>query len=442
MLIICPLSTVHNWHKEFQIWLEEVEKSIRIYKFYDLDIKKRIKALDSWSRNGGVGIISYHTFRALVDEKMQHDKLKRSIISTYQRDKILSCLIDPGPSVVICDEGHLLKNCSSKLSLAVNRIATRRRVILTGTPLQNNLMEYHTMMSFVKPNLLGDRKEFANRFANPIKNGQHKDSTPTDVRIMKKRAHVLHRLLEPGVQRLDYSILIPYLPPKYEYAVIIHMTDIQKKLYNAYLGLLGGGTDSEVIERIRMGYFFADFAMVSKIWSHPFNLTRPLQKDKVKKKKQGSKLIDASEDSEGSDEAENKELILPASLQPRMTVAEAMAAFRKHHGQWWMNHFDSGADIKAIEHSTKFLILMEILRTCCQIEDKVLVFSQYLYSLDLIEEYLKLMDEESNEKIMNGEDIADVHRWRKGIEYFRLDGSVPSQQRQRDCDKFNAKDSR
>ena len=52
------------------------------------------------------------------------------------------------------------------------------------------------MVSFVKPNLLGTMKEFRNRFQNPISNGQHSDSLPVDVRQMKQRAHILHRLLK------------------------------------------------------------------------------------------------------------------------------------------------------------------------------------------------------------------------------------------------------
>lgn len=58
------------------------------------------------------------------------------------------------------------------------------------------------MVDFVKPNLLGTRKEFANRFVNPITNGQHSDSTQRDVRIMKARAHILHELLAGCVQVL------------------------------------------------------------------------------------------------------------------------------------------------------------------------------------------------------------------------------------------------
>ena len=58
----------------------------------------------------------------------------------------------------------------------------------------------HCMVSFVKPSLLGTRKEFNNRFANPITNGQCSDSTPFDVKLMKRRAHILHELLNGCVQ--------------------------------------------------------------------------------------------------------------------------------------------------------------------------------------------------------------------------------------------------
>ena len=55
------------------------------------------------------------------------------------------------------------------------------------------------MVNFVKPNLLGTMKEFRNRFENPIRNGQHSDSMPHDVRLMKQRAHILNKLLKGSV---------------------------------------------------------------------------------------------------------------------------------------------------------------------------------------------------------------------------------------------------
>lgn len=58
----------------------------------------------------------------------------------------------------------------------------------------------HCMVDFIRPNLLGSIKEFTNRFINPITNGQYSDSTPMDVKLMKRRSHVLHRMLEGFVQ--------------------------------------------------------------------------------------------------------------------------------------------------------------------------------------------------------------------------------------------------
>ena len=75
--------------------------------------------------------------------------------------------------MVIIDEGHLLKNAETRLNGVASSIKTLRRIILTGTPLQNNLVEYYVMMSFVKPNLLGSDGEFNNMFNNPITNGQY-----------------------------------------------------------------------------------------------------------------------------------------------------------------------------------------------------------------------------------------------------------------------------
>ena len=149
----------------------------------------RADRINQWFREGGVLIIGYEMFRNLVNEE-------NKIFKKKQRETFNKCLLEPGPDLVICDEGHLLKNEKSAINKAVNRITTRRRIVLTGTPLQNNLKEYFEMVNFVKPNLLGTRKEFMNRFVNPIVNGQHSDSTDRDVRTMKKRSFILSDLLK------------------------------------------------------------------------------------------------------------------------------------------------------------------------------------------------------------------------------------------------------
>lgn len=137
--------------------------------------------------------------------------------------------------MVVFDEGHILKNDETKLSLAVSQIRTKRRIILTGTPLQNNLNEYYCMVNIVKPNLLGNKKEFANRFLNPIENGQYYDSTLEDIQLMKRRSYILHSLLDGFVQRKDVSVLLPYLPSKQEFTIYTRLHQMQSDLYKVHI---------------------------------------------------------------------------------------------------------------------------------------------------------------------------------------------------------------
>ncbi|XP_018431413.1 PREDICTED: transcriptional regulator ATRX-like, partial [Nanorana parkeri] len=148
--------------------------------------------MQRWHDNGGVLVLGYEMYRNLTQGRNVKSKKLKEL---YQKT-----LVDPGPDFVVCDEGHVLKNEASAISKAMNSIRTKRRIILTGTPLQNNLVEYHCMVNFIKENLLGSIKEFRNRFINPIQNGQCADSTMVDVRVMKKRAHILYEMLAGCVQ--------------------------------------------------------------------------------------------------------------------------------------------------------------------------------------------------------------------------------------------------
>ena len=281
VMVICPVNTVKNWQDEYDKWLTG-DLEVEVYEMSkEKDNWGRADRLQQWFREGGVLIIGYEMFRNLVNEK--NGKFKKR-----QREIFNRCLLDPGPDLVVCDEGHLLKNEKSAINKAVNRISTIRRIVLTGTPLQNNLKEYFEMVNFVKPHLLGTRKEFLNRFVNPIVNGQHADSTEKDVRVMKKRSFVLNDLLKGCMQRLDYNVLLPYLQPKHEYVLSITLTDLQKKLYKFYLenfAKAGQISDEGKLEGGKKGGLFYDVQQLSRIWNHPFilELARQRKDDKEEK---------------------------------------------------------------------------------------------------------------------------------------------------------------
>lgn len=89
--------------------------------------------------------MGYDMFRNLSSDAKRIKKKFRDIFQTG--------LINPGPDLVVCDEGHLLKNSKTSLSKAVNQIRSLRRIVLTGTPLQNNLNECECSTLLIKLNV-------------------------------------------------------------------------------------------------------------------------------------------------------------------------------------------------------------------------------------------------------------------------------------------------
>ncbi|KAI9562242.1 hypothetical protein GHT06_013207 [Daphnia sinensis] len=460
VLVVCPLSTVLNWVNEFKVWLPP-DSEIDIYEMASAkgnNKELRVYTLRSWLEGGGVMIMGYDMYRNLTNENNKK-------ILKKERDVFTRSLVDPGPQLVICDEGHLLKNEKTALSKAMNKISTRRRVVLTGTPLQNSLLEYHCMIQFVKPNLLGTVREFTNRFANPIKNGQAADSTDSDVRVMKRRAHVLHKMLEDSVQRFDYAVLTPFLPPKHEYVVSVKLSEIQIKMYQYYLEHHAKGGPGH-IGRGKGAGLFADFQELGRVWTHPKALLLAELNREAKAKNnsdsEGS-LVDfiddrvetpESEDDGGvvclDDSSDEKERVPTRSNGFRMRTRAArgdqpppedeLGVTTPMSSTWW-SQFVQDEDMVKIEHSGKLVLLMDILRQCELIGDKVLVFSQSLVSLNLIEEFLAAEDER-NEKTrasLAGTDLKQEHNgtWRLNQDYFRLDGQTSAELRKNACNAFN-----
>lgn len=468
VLVICPLSTVLNWVNEFQMWLEHVEENADM-DVYELSKFKqnndRARIIAQWHKGGGVLVMGYDLFRNLSNEKGARLKKKA-------REQLQMGLVDPGPDLVICDEGHLLKNEKTSLSKAVNKIRSLRRVVLTGTPLQNNLKEYYCMVQFVKPNLLGKYTEYLNRFVNPITNGQYNDSTQQDIEIMKRRSHVLHKLLDGCVQRRDYNVLAPFLPPKLEYVLSIRLTEMQVKLYKYYIDNISqrrAQADSETAKKSSM--LFADYQNLQRIWTHPRVLRYNSDRYHVVQMK---KLMDASESegsikdfldddddddldedeevgggggnkttSEGdSDDSDARPLGRVtrgrAATKPELYTVEGALEEQKvdNPTEWWMEMVPE-PELDNLAISGKLMLLFSILEECEAIGDKLLVFSQSIFSLDVIEHFLSLADADAQSEEKNPMLKGFSQSWSMGLDYFRLDGSTTIENRNLACKAFN-----
>lgn len=137
VLVVCPLSTVLNWVNEFNIWLKDIDGMEDIYVYDITKLKQnvdRANKLMEWHNDGGIMILSYDMFRNLTNDTGA--RLRKKV-----KESLQTSLVDPGPDLVVCDEGHLLKNEKTSISKAMMKLKTLRRIVLTGTPLQNNLKE-------------------------------------------------------------------------------------------------------------------------------------------------------------------------------------------------------------------------------------------------------------------------------------------------------------
>ncbi|XP_016928756.3 helicase ARIP4 isoform X2 [Drosophila suzukii] len=286
VLCVMPINTLQNWLSEFNMWIPRysADSNVRARNFdiYVLNdqqktLTARAKVILNWVHDGGVLLIGYELFRLLALKLVKTRKRKGSVIRPDGMDSssdlmnlVYEALVKPGPDLVICDEGHRIKNSHAGISLALKQIRTRRRIVLTGYPLQNNLLEYWCMVDFVRPNYLGTRTEFCNMFERPIQNGQCVDSTPDDIRLMRYRAHVLHSLLLGFVQRRSHTVLQLTLPQKYEYVILAKMTVFQRKLYDTFM--------TDVVRTKAFPNPLKAFAVCCKIWNHPDVLYNFLKK--------------------------------------------------------------------------------------------------------------------------------------------------------------------
>nr|CAB3224710.1 transcriptional regulator ATRX [Phallusia mammillata] len=263
VLVVAPLNTLLNWIAEFVRWVPD-EQPVELYNLTEYATRQaRRNILEKWRKTGGVMVIGYDMFRLLATGKGIRHKATKICYA--------EALLDPGPDVIVCDEGHKLKNSEANISITMNNIKSRRRLVLTGTPLQNNLVEYQCMVNFVKKNLLGSLKEFRNRFVNPIINGQHSDSTKRDVRIMKNRCHILHEMLSGFVQRKDYTALAQYLCDKHEFIIKVRLSPLQIKLYQHYLDTCTnrGSNQHAIVASSKDTGLFADYQNLMRVWTHP-----------------------------------------------------------------------------------------------------------------------------------------------------------------------------
>ncbi|KAJ3281553.1 DNA repair and recombination protein rad54b [Borealophlyctis nickersoniae] len=157
---------------------------------------------------------------------------KKVLIIGYEKMRSLARLIqDASIDLVICDEGHRLKNSQIRTAQALKALPTKRRLILSGTPIQNDLEEFHAMLDFVNPGIVGSLGTFKKVFEGPIMKSRDPACSPEDFQLGRERSEELSRLTRLFVLRRTAEVNAAYLPPKQELVVFCRPTELQRRLY-------------------------------------------------------------------------------------------------------------------------------------------------------------------------------------------------------------------
>jgi DNA repair and recombination protein RAD54 and RAD54-like protein len=158
------------------------------------------------------------------------------MIVSYESLRLLVDLIaktDIG--LMLCDEGHRLKNGDSQTFTALTSLNVHRRVILSGTPIQNDLSEYYSLLSFANPKLLGTRQEFRQKYELAILKGRDASASDAEIARGDEKLGDLLGTVNKFIIRRTNDILSKYLPVKYEHVVFVSLSPLQKALYHHFL---------------------------------------------------------------------------------------------------------------------------------------------------------------------------------------------------------------
>ncbi|KAI9829641.1 MAG: hypothetical protein M1826_005531 [Phylliscum demangeonii] len=204
-LVIVPLSTLTNWTMEFEKWAPSISRIV--YKGPPLVRKQQQSAI----RHGNFQVL-LTTYDFIIKDRPVLSKIRWTHM--------------------IVDEGHRMKNAKSKLSYTLTTYYTSRyRLILTGTPLQNNLPELWALLNFVLPNIFKSVTSFDEWFNTPFANtgGQDKmELTEEEQLLVIKR---LHKVLRPFLLRRLKKDVEKDLPEKQERVIKCLFSALQAKLY-------------------------------------------------------------------------------------------------------------------------------------------------------------------------------------------------------------------
>jgi len=282
---------------------------------------------------------------------------------------------------LVLDEGHAIRNAKTKTTLAIKSLQAHHRLILSGTPIQNSVIELWSLFDFLMPGFLGSEKLFNNKYTKPIVGSRGSDHGGSkSVSKESKEAGVLamealHRQVLPFILRRMKEDVLKDLPPKITQDYYCQLSPIQQLLYEDF------AKEQKDKNKNDKSHIFAALQYLRKVCNHP-------------------------------------KLVLQNSDHKHYNLVQKLLA-------------ESNSNLNALSHATKLPALKQLLNECgigtndndqdCSRvvgQHRALVFCQLKAMMDIVEN-----------------DLFKANM--SNVTYLRLDGSVPPADRHEIVTKFN-----
>ncbi|AEE79207.1 ROOT GROWTH DEFECTIVE 3 [Arabidopsis thaliana] len=372
-IIVCPSTLVGHWAFEIEKYIDLSLLSVLQYVGSAQD---RVSLREQFN-NHNVIITSYDVVRKDVDYLTQFSW-----------------------NYCILDEGHIIKNAKSKITAAVKQLKAQHRLILSGTPIQNNIMELWSLFDFLMPGFLGTERQFQASYGKPLLAARDPKCSAKDAEAGVLAMEALHKQVMPFLLRRTKEEVLSDLPEKIIQDRYCDLSPVQLKLYEQFSGSsakqeissiikVDGSADSgnaDVAPTKASTHVFQALQYLLKLCSHPLLVL-------------GDKVTEP--------------------------VASDLAAMINGCS-------DIITELHKVQHSPKLVALQEILEECGIGSDasssdgtlsvgqhRVLIFAQHKALLDIIEK-----------------DLFQAHM--KSVTYMRLDGSVVPEKRFEIVKAFNS----
>lgn len=206
-LVVCPLSVVDNWLNEFAQWAP----NLKCMKYHGSKADRKAQKERIFDKTDPCNVV-VTTFEMV---RHRHEKNVLSKVSWQY---------------LIVDEGHQLKNQDSLVTRTLSLLyKSQRRVLLTGTPLQNSLRELWSLLNFIMPSVFDSADNFEEWFNAPFLPDEAAQLTAEEMNYLVRQ---LHAVLRPFLLRREHASLEHCLPPKSEVVVKCDMSAIQWSIYS------------------------------------------------------------------------------------------------------------------------------------------------------------------------------------------------------------------